>query len=268
MSTTGASESAHEPSVFYGLLASWWPLISPVEEYEEEGEYVASLLCEALRDDAGPGRRTLLDLGSGGGHLASWLANDFDLTLVDLSDAMLDVSRPLHPTAPHVRADMRTVRLDRMFDAVVLHDAVEYMTTEDDVRAALLTARIHVRPGGTVIVIPDATAEIFEPSDGVGGSDGPDGRAVRLLEWTTDLDPSDTVVTTDYVIVLHHADGRSEVFHEVHETGLFSRATWLRLLAEVGLDARIVTEVTEEDRTPREVFVATRPIAPGLGSGT
>ena len=29
---------------FYGELASWWPLISPVEEYESEATYLQTLL--------------------------------------------------------------------------------------------------------------------------------------------------------------------------------------------------------------------------------
>src|SRR5205085_2511324 len=50
---------------FYRDLASWWPLISPVEDYVEEAAYVAGL----LRDAPHP-VRTVLELGSGGGHNA------------------------------------------------------------------------------------------------------------------------------------------------------------------------------------------------------
>jgi hypothetical protein len=34
---------------------------------------------------------------------------------------------------------------------------------------------------------------------------------------------------------------------------------WLRLLAEAGFDAQAVTEVTNDERTPREFFVGHRP---------
>jgi hypothetical protein len=30
--------------VFYSVLAPWWPLISPVEDYAEEGAYIAEVL--------------------------------------------------------------------------------------------------------------------------------------------------------------------------------------------------------------------------------
>jgi SAM-dependent methyltransferase len=244
-----------EDHAFYEQIASWWPLISPLEDYREEGAYVLSLL-EDIEAAAG-GRPSLLDLGSGGGHLAHFLAERFDPTLVDRSAAMLDVSRGLHESAEHVCEDMRSVRLQRRFDVVVAHDAIEYMTTEEDLRAALRTVAVHLRPGGRAVVIPDATREIFEPSHDCGGSDGVDGRSVRYLEWTTDPDPHDTVVRTDYVFALRDAEGRVQTVHDVHETGLFSRATWLRLFGEVGLAVVHVIETTEDDRQPRDVFIAT-----------
>jgi chemotaxis methyl-accepting protein methylase len=56
---------------------------------------------------------------------------------------------------------MRTVRLGRAFDAIFVHEAVMYMTTEDDLRAALTTVAIHLTPGGVALVAPDATTETF-----------------------------------------------------------------------------------------------------------
>ena len=87
---------------------------------------------------------------------------------------------------------MRTVRLGRRFDAVFVHDAVDYMTTEADLRAAIQTAHAHCRPGGIAVFVPDDTAETYEPATDHGGSDGADGRAVRFLEWAWDPDPDDT----------------------------------------------------------------------------
>jgi trans-aconitate methyltransferase len=239
---------------FYGDLAPWWPLISPVEDYREEATFVLGLL-----GDTQTRRRTLLELGSGGGNNASYMGDRFDLTLVDRSEGMLAVSRALNPHAEHVCADMRTVRLGREFDAVFVHDAIEYMTDEADLRAALTTACVHLRTGGTAVIVPDATREIFEPGHDCGGSDGADGRSVRFLEWTIDPGPERGVVTTEYVFLLRHADGRLDVVHDSHRTGLFTRATWLRVLREVGFEATLVGETTTEDRTPRDVFVAVRP---------
>ncbi len=159
---------------FYGELAAWWPLISPWEEYAEEAAYAATLLGSAAIPV-----RDVLELGSGGGHNAVHLKAHFAMTLVDLSADMLAVSRGLNPECEHRQGDMRTVRLDRSFDAVFVHDAVDYMTSEAALRHAIETAYAHCRPGGVAVFIPDDTAETFQPVSDHGGTDGADGRGVR-----------------------------------------------------------------------------------------
>jgi SAM-dependent methyltransferase len=248
---------ADSPATYrlYGDLASWWPLVSPPEDYTEEAAYAASL----LRSAALPVRE-VLELGSGGGHNAVHLKAHFDLTLVDLSEEMLAVSRALNPECAHLQGDMRTLRLGRTFDAVFLHDAVDYMTSAADLVAAIQTTYAHCRPGGVAVFLPDHTTESYEAGTDCGGNDGRDGRGIRFLEWSWDPDPGDTWAQTEYAFVLRAGDGSTEVVHESHRVGLFPRSTWLHLLAEAGFEAEVVTEVTSEDRTPRQVFVAHRPL--------
>ena len=240
---------------FYGDLARWWPLISPVEEYADEAAQIGDVLASASIPV-----REVLELGSGGGHNAAYLKARFALTLVDLSTEMLDISRRLNPECEHLPGDMRTVRLQRAFDAVFVHDAVDYMTSEGDLRQALDTVFLHCRPGGVAVLVPDATAETFLPGVDCGGSDAPDGeRGARYLEWSWDPNPADTSTLTEYVFVLRDGTGPVQVVHETHRTGLFSRDVWRRLLAEVGFEVETVTEQTPEERTPRQFFVGRRP---------
>src|SRR5690606_10032863 len=157
-------------NVFYSELAPWWPLISPLGDYEHEAQEVMRLIGERCEN-----ANTLLELGSGGGHNAFYLKRRFNLTLTDLSQDMLDVSQKINPECEHVRGDMRNMDLARNFDVVFTHDAVDYMTTEVDLLAALTTAHRHLRPGGIAVFIPDHVQERFEPGTECGGSDGPDG---------------------------------------------------------------------------------------------
>ncbi len=155
--------------------------------------------CTRRRSSTRPStrRETMLELGSGGGNNASHLKARFKMTLVDLSPGMLEVSRALNPECEHVQGDMRTVRLGREFDAVFVHDAVTYMTSEADVRQAIATAFVHCRPDGVVLFAPDHVRENFRPGTDHGGHDGAD-RAMRYLEWTWDPDPADTTCIVDY----------------------------------------------------------------------
>lgn len=235
-------------SRFYAELADWWPLFSAPEDYAEEADDLAARLGFGARAAERP---ALLELGCGGGNLASHLAGRFALTLSDLSPGMLAMSRALNPKAEHVQGDMRTLRLGRRFDAVLIHDAIGYMTTSDDLRAALRTAALHCRSDGVVAVLPDYVKETFAPGTDCGGHDAPDGRGLRYLEWVFDPDPADDTYLADYAFLLRARDGSATAVHDRHVEGLFARARWLAWFAEAGLRA-------EPARDPwgREVFIA------------
>ena len=113
----------------YGEFASWWPLLSSPKDYEEEADFFIGLLQYAHL----PQGATMLELGSGGGSNALYLKDHFSqTTLTDLSAEMLAVSRALNPDCEHLEGDMRTLRLNRTFDFVFVHDAIEYMTKHWD----------------------------------------------------------------------------------------------------------------------------------------
>lgn len=235
----------------YEELAEWWPLLSPPEEYVDE----IAFFLNALQEANVPLQGTLLDLGSGGGSNAFHLKEHFVLTLVDLSPQMLKVSRDLNPESEHIVGDMRSVRLDRLFDVVFVHDAIDYMTTEADLRQAIETAFVHCKPGGTALFIPDHIRDSFEESsDGGDGHNGV-GRALRYMEWTFDPDPTDTRCTTHYVFMLREGN-TVHVEHDQHECGLFSRSDWMQWLADAGFQVHRL-----EDDYGRDVFVAKRPLS-------
>jgi len=241
----------------YESLASWWPLLSAPADYKEE----ATFFADALTGAAGRPPRTVLELGSGGGNNASHLKARFDMVLVEPSEGMRTVSRALNPECEHVDGDMRDVRLGRLFDAVFVHDAVCYMTTESDLRMAIETAFVHCRPGGVAVFAPDFVRENFRPSTDHGGHDH-QTRGLRYLEWTHDPDPADTTYVVDYAYLLREGDGTVRVEHDRHVEGLFSRATWLRLLSEAGFEPRAIPfEHSELEPGSHEVFVARRPQA-------
>lgn len=239
----------------YGELAPWFHLLTPPEDYAGDAKSVLDL----LRGHVDGRVETLLELGSGGGNTASHLRRDLHLTLSDLSPQMLELSRTINPDIDHICGDMRTLRLGRTFDAVLIHDAVCYMTTESDLRAAMATCFAHLRPGGAVVLEPDHVRETFQPGTDHGGGDGPDtpdglpGRGLRYLEWTTDPDPSDTTYRVDYALLLREPDGSVLVRHDRHIEGLFSTRTWLDLLADVGFGPS-----AHEGGEGRVVFVGQR----------
>jgi SAM-dependent methyltransferase len=240
----------------YTDLAPWFHLLTHPSDYTDEAAFVSRVV-----DDVGDGQsHALLELGSGGGNNASHLKARFTCTLSDISPEMLALSRSLNPECEHLEGDMRTLRLGRTFDVVFIHDAISYLTTEDDLRAALETAAVHVRPGGIVILTPDATTEIFKTQTDHGGHDGEDGRSVRYLEWTHAPEPGSSTYVTDYVILARGPGDELRVVHDRHTLGLFPRATWERLIEEAGLDL-VDTTVENPYELEQAAFVAVRPQA-------
>src|SRR5579871_2999295 len=123
LSVSDSAEASQLPRL-YSELSPWYHLLSAPADYWEEADFIRNSLASAGTQSSA----SLLELGSGGGNNASHLKADFKLTLVDLSEGMLDLSRVLNPECEHIRGDMRTLRLDRLFDAVFVHDAIMYMT--------------------------------------------------------------------------------------------------------------------------------------------
>jgi SAM-dependent methyltransferase len=227
----------------YRELATWWPLVSPPSDYVEEAADLLPMLMEAA--DAPP--RTVLELGCGGGSLASHLKAHFRMTLSDISPEMLHQSRLVNPECEHVLGDMRTLDLGRTFDLVFIHDAIMYAIDEASVRAALATAARHCRTGGGVEIVPDYVRETYEPEHSAQGEDGADGRGLRYVEWSWDPDPHDTTYEVAYAFLMRDPDGSTSVEMDRHREGLFPRESWLTWLDEAGFTATSRIDPWERD---------------------
>lgn len=238
--------------LLYSDLTSWYRLVDPLADHSDEAVAYQDGFDRVL------GRRpaTLLELGAGAGHNAFFLKRRFTCTLSDLSPQMQALSRDLNPDCEHVTEDMRSLRLGRTFDAVFVHDAVMYLTTEAELSAAIRTAFEHTAPGGAAIFAPDFVREAFrEMTELIEGTDG--DRAMRCVAWTWDPDPSDTTYVVDYAYLLREGQTVKAV-HDPHVEGLFARATWLRLLSQAGYDVETIARPFDDDVTD-EIFLCRRP---------
>ena len=103
-----------------GRSCPWYRLMDPLADHEDE----AACYREALDRAALPPAETLLELGAGAGNNAFYIKQRFRCTLADVSPEMQALSREANPDCEHIFGDMRTLRLGRTFDAVMIHDAI------------------------------------------------------------------------------------------------------------------------------------------------
>lgn len=251
MTSPSADAGGHR---LYDALAELYPLLSRPEDYTAEARRIRAIFRRKLpRRQPGGGKPTLLELGVGSGHVLSHLLGMFDAVGVDLSPQMIEHAAAFNPGVEHHIGDMRSIRLGRAFDAVLLHDAVHYMLTEADLLAALRTAAAHLGPGGVLLALPRYVRETFVDGDVTHDFDtatreGPVGYVMQAR----DPDPADTTYHLTMLLMVRR-DGRLRVEEDRHTCGLFPVEAWLRLMAEAGFDAEPPTLRAAQRRGAEEV---------------
>jgi len=201
-------------------------LVDPADYEEEVKVYV-----DLIRQKSSKTPKTLLHLGCGAGGYDRILKRYFTVTGVDLSRGMLDMARKANPDIEYIEEDMRTLRLDRQFDAVIIPDSIDYMASEEDVRKAILTVSVHLKMGGVFLIV--AKPEETFQNNNFAYSGEKDGIHVTLLEnnYINPFCPNTYEITLVYLI---RKQGKLTTYTEHSAAGLFKQDTWVRLFTEAG----------------------------------
>ena len=210
-----------EKHVFRQDYADHYDLFYAGKDYESE----CDILEEVFRRYGKDKIRTILDLGCGTGNHAFPLAKrGYEVTGVDRSGDMLANARSKlaefesqsQPLPMFLQGDLRSLDLDRNFDAVLMMFAVlGYQLTNEDVLEALKTVRRHLKPGGLFIcdVWYGPAVLALRPGDKVKFIPTDDGKVIRLASGKLDI--YHQLATVHYQIL--HLKGRT-VLSEATET--------------------------------------------------
>jgi SAM-dependent methyltransferase len=136
----------------FGDYSRYYNLLYKDKDYAGEAQYVHELIQKYR-----PGAKTILNLGCGtGNHDFEFAKLGYKVTGIDLSAEMLAAANNCLSTLNtqtsslnFIQGDIRTVRLDITFDVVIsLFHVMSYQTTNDDLHAAVNTAKTHLDLGG------------------------------------------------------------------------------------------------------------------------
>lgn len=186
-----------------------------------------------LKEHARRPMRDVLHLGCGAGCHDRALKRRFRVTGVDLNAAMLTLARRTNPEVEYHQGDMRSVRLGRRFDAVLIPDSIDYMASREELALAFETARHHLQPGGALLVVAKPR-ELFHDNNFAYVGER-DGIHITLLENNYVLPPGDEQYEATLVYLIRQG-GELDVQVDHHRLGLFTHATWEQAFHEQGLD--------------------------------
>jgi SAM-dependent methyltransferase len=207
----------------------------------------------ALIQSHRPGAASLLDVACGTGAHLLRLRRHYDVVGVDLAPAMLEEARNRLPGVQLIEGDMRSLALDRTFDAITcLFSAIGYMRSCAELDDALQSMSDHLSPGGVLVVDggvrrqswrdPGTMQVLSSSRDGLG--------AARVA-----VSRRDGVSTT---LELHHLVGSiNAVEHlvEAHVMTLFSDDEHRDAFARAGLSV----DVTVSPHPDRDRYIGRLP---------
>jgi SAM-dependent methyltransferase len=240
----------------YNDLAWTWHIISPPDDYIPESEHYHSLYTTHSKIPV----RTLLNLGCGGGHVDWVLKKYYTITGIDISTSMLKQARNLNPEVAYKQGDMRTVRLRSLYDAVLLHDSVNYMLTESDLEAAFRTGYWHLKPGGVMLTFAEEYNMIQQNrlsfSTHTKGS-----TTITFVEHQYDPDVTDTTFENTFIYLIRK-NKKLEIHTDRHVSGIFPLSTWWRMLRAIGFTVRLARCDFAKDEWEARIkeFVCVKPM--------
>jgi len=241
----------------YSDLSWLWPMWGdPTLEYAHYCAHAVRLIEQHAQRPV----RSLLNIGCGGGKNVFNLKEHYQVTGLDLSPAMLKLARTVNPSCEFIEGDMRSFSFSRTFDAILMDDAISFMTSRTDLAAAFRAAFSHLNPGGVMVTTPDVTTETFLQNQTVAtpavDKAKPHNIDVIFIENLYDPDPADEHYESTIVFLIRE-NGILRIETDRYTLGLFPLDTWRKTLSKTGF---VVDEGTyAEDKNTYTVFACTKP---------
>lgn len=211
--------------------AKFYDAIYSFKDYQDEVRQIRDLI-RARKPDS----RSLLDVACGTGHHLQYLHDDFEVHGIDLDTGLLEIAKERLPDVPLHEGDMRDFELGKTFDAVTcLFSSIGYVTSEDELRAAIARMAAHLNPGGVLVVEGWIGPDEWK-HDHIGSLyvDQDDLKIARMN--VPETKGRFSVVDFHYLVATHEG---VDYFTEPHSLYLFTREEYLGAFESAGLSVEV-----------------------------
>ena len=139
----------------FNKYADYYDLLYKDKDYAAETNYIEQLIQKYL-----PDAKSILDMGCGtGAHDFFLVEKGYHVTGIDNSEMNIGKARSkllaFNLKASNLnfeKVDIRNIRLNQTFDVVIsLFHVMSYQNTNNDLKAAFTTAKLHLKQGGLFI---------------------------------------------------------------------------------------------------------------------
>jgi SAM-dependent methyltransferase len=197
----------------FGAYSRYYNLLYKDKDYRGEADYVTGLIKSHA-----PNAKELLDLGCGTGlHDALLAQRGFRITGVDMSEDMLETARNNNPGIDFIRSDIRSLSLERSFDAVVsLFHVVSYMTSNDDLQRMFTVVSDHLKPEGAFVFDVWYGPAVLTDRPAVRVKSLEDTTTKVIRNVTPVIHANENIVDVNYQMLV--IDKKTSVVEEITET--------------------------------------------------
>ncbi len=227
-----------------------WDLVGTVEDYEEYAEY----LVKCLKEDENINPRNLLHLGCGSGCIDFHLKRHFDITGVDLSEKMLESAGKKNPECLYIQGDMRDVRIDDSFDAIIIPESINYMRTRNDINRVFTNAKKLLKKEGILLVTVGYDPLCFPQNRTTVEQINSKGVELTFIENNYTPDRAENYFEAVFVFLIRKG-GILQIVTDVHTLGLFEREVWAEEMKKTGFETRFIRDKKLEKIEQKGTFM-------------
>lgn len=203
----------------FGVYARYYDLLYKDKDNRSEIDFIIKLLQRYSK-----GVKSILDLGCGTGR-HDFLLSDagYNVTGIDMSEEMLASAHESQKkrigskiSVEFLQGDIRTVKLDKLFDAVFsLFHVMSYQTSNDDLLAAFRTAKRHISNKGIFIFDCWYGPAVLttKPEVRIKRMEDSSIQVTRIAEPV--IHPNSNLVDVNYTILIK--DKKTLALEELHE---------------------------------------------------